>query len=1203
MSRFQRLGRPRSGSPMRSILVMGVAAAAVASTVLTALPAQAAGGQKVLLRSLIVSSGDPATVALATELDREGIPYTTVDLTAAATRPTIDDAFLEDAATGTARFQAVFLPNQAGGGLTGPEVLALSTYEAAYGIRQVNGYDWPGATMGTTAPGYSGSMDGAPVTVTPEGLAGSFSYLKGSLAIDDFDPATIESYGSLPSPSTTLLAGETFTSLLTATTSGVTGVLAGVYAHGGREEMVLPTSFNQYMQWFNEVAPGIVSWATRGIHLGYQRNYFNVNVDDVFLADSRWSVAGHCTPGDGCVDTTVTTPDIRMTAADVTKLVDWQTAHGFKLDMAFNGGGAELAKTATDGSDPLANAEFVKDQAEFRWINHTYTHQYLGCIQIAPAVIGQTWHCATAVDEAGRQDAEILGALDATTGLAWASPEAITQQVGDNITWATTNLLSNFDPKELVTGEHSGLATLPQQSMDNPFLAPALSALGIRYTGSDGSREATQRALAGGLTFTVPRHPMNIFYNAATYQDEVAEYNWIYTSAANGGSGICENNATSTCITPLAAGDNTAAKASFDSYIHPLEVRNALKYVLTNDPRPFYAHQSNLAEDGILYPVVQGVLDSYAAVYNTANTPIKQNTLTGQYTALDQLSSWKSVSGTVDGYVDSTGVHLPASSVAVPVTVPAGSTGTGLESYAGSLSGWVGGATVVVPPTTAGGYLVQATATAPGAPTIATPVAGNAAATVSWTAPASDGGSPITGYVVRGYVGTASTPTVTVNVAAGLTSTVVTGLANGTSYTFDVAAVNAVGTGPFSAVSTPVVPKAPATVPGGPTIGTTVPGSTTARVAWTAPASDGGSPITGYVVRGYVAAATTPTLTANVAAGLTSTVVTGLANGTGYRFDVAAVNAVGTGPFSAISVAVTPRVSLAPIPGNVVPVAGNASASLSWTAPAVTAGITGYRVRTFLGTATQVTKTVTVPATQLTASVTGLVNGSAYTFDVASVYGTSVGPVTARTAAVTPSIIGQGVGAATITTVVPAGASAVVSWLPPVVSSAGTPTGYRVRAYLGTGTTVARTVTVAGTVGSATVTGLVNGSSYTFDVTVQYVTGNGPVSARSSAVVPVASVAGAPVIGAATSGVLGGTVTATARWSAPAANGGSAILGYRVTATGTNGSVTVSSQRASSARSYSMTLPAAGQYTFTVVAVNVAGTSPASAASNVVTGQ
>ena len=62
--------------------------------------------------------------------------------------------------------------------------------------------------------------------------------------------------------------------------------------------------------------------------------------------------------------------------------------------------------------------------------------------------------------------------------------------------------------------------------------------------------------------------------------EQVDEYNWIYTSRANGGSGICEDNpATTTCITPL----NTAT--GFPDYIVPLETRIALGRVLGNDPR------------------------------------------------------------------------------------------------------------------------------------------------------------------------------------------------------------------------------------------------------------------------------------------------------------------------------------------------------------------------------------------------------------------------------------------------------------------------------------------------------------------------------------------------------------------------------------------------------------------------------------------
>jgi subtilisin family serine protease len=95
---------------------------------------------------------------------------------------------------------------------------------------------------------------------------------------------------------------------------------------------------------------------------------------------------------------------------------------------------------------------------------------------------------------------------------------------------------------------------------------------------------------------------------------------------------------------------------------------------------------------------------------------------------------------------------------------------------------------------------------APGAPTGVTATAGDASATVSWTPPASNGGSGITGYVVTPYVGGTAQPATAVG---AVTSTTVTGLTNGTSYTFRVAAVNAVGTGPQSDPSNAVTPSAP----------------------------------------------------------------------------------------------------------------------------------------------------------------------------------------------------------------------------------------------------------------------------------------------------------------------------------------------------------------------------------------------------------
>jgi hypothetical protein len=198
--------------------------------------------------------------------------------------------------------------------------------------------------------------------------------------------------------------------------------------------------------------------------------------------------------------------------------------------------------------------------------------------------------------------------------------------------------------------------------------------------------------------------------------------------------------------------------------------------------------------------------------------------------------------------------------------------------------------------------LLNTSQRAPGAPTILrNATAGDGTATVSWLAPASDGGSPITGYVVTPYVGYSPRPSTTFDSTA--TTGTITGLVNGTQYRFRVQAINAVGTGGYSTVTNPVVPTL--TVPAAPTIlRNATAGDGTATVSWIAPASDGGSPITGYVVTPYVGYSPRPPTTFLSTA--TTGTITGLVNGTQYRFRVQAFNAVGTGPYSTVTNAVVP---------------------------------------------------------------------------------------------------------------------------------------------------------------------------------------------------------------------------------------------------------------------------------------------------------
>ena len=206
--------------------------------------------------------------------------------------------------------------------------------------------------------------------------------------------------------------------------------------------------------------------------------------------------------------------------------------------------------------------------------------------------------------------------------------------------------------------------------------------------------------------------------------------------------------------------------------------------------------------------------------------------------------------------------------------------------------------------------------TVPGPPTIGTATAGSSSATVRWTAPANNGGSAVTGYSVMVLDSAEQQVGALRPSGAGTTSLVVTGLTSGSAYHFQVAAINSAGTGAFSASSNTVTPTAGATVPGPPVIGAPTQGATggalTAVAHWTPPTSTGGSAITGYVVtalRMSSAAADATVLSRTdsrvLGPGVRQREFTLVAGN--YRFEVVAINAVGTGAPSARSANVVPR--------------------------------------------------------------------------------------------------------------------------------------------------------------------------------------------------------------------------------------------------------------------------------------------------------
>jgi hypothetical protein len=531
------------------------------------------------LRALVigVDTSDWGVATWTSTLDRVGAAYDvlysrTTDLTAAS--------LLRSGGNG--KYNAILLTSSsqlydAGGGsfvsgFTADEWTTLWSYETTYGVRQAALY----TSYGTWPEDYclSASSEGG---VTEPPLTASLT-TAGASIFDYLNPAAAIPVEQSYVYRTRITAGCTANPVLV---SGSDVLAVQSTSSDGRQRLALTFTSNQNLNQAYLLVYGMLRWASRGMFLGDQRHYLNVDVDDWFnVSEERLT--------DGTINSD---PGYQMSGHDAYNSYTQETsirstyplASGFTYNMAFNGDGGDetapsLCSPNSTSPDTLSGTtKCLKNN--FHWLNHTFSHLALNFTDYATTY----------------------------------------SEINNNR--VTANQFGLSQPNTVLkTGEYSGLGVYnpdPNDDVDpptdhglgasNPNLLSAAQTLGVRYLHGNMSFPSEVPScfncnivhpLNNALS-VVPDWPTNIAYFSTNPDEETSFYNAVY--GPGGTLPYFPTNQTYAQVVSNEANIGFSHVATGSVYTHTFHIANLRDY----------GSGSTLASDW-----VRAVAGTYSSYYN-----------------------------------------------------------------------------------------------------------------------------------------------------------------------------------------------------------------------------------------------------------------------------------------------------------------------------------------------------------------------------------------------------------------------------------------------------------------------------------------------------------------------------------------------------------------------------------------------------------